>query len=49
MTLDINLLRNVVTIAAFAAFVAIVWWAFAPSRKAEFESKALTVFDGDEK
>jgi cbb3-type cytochrome oxidase subunit 3 len=49
MSLDINVVRSIVTIAAFAAFVAVVWWAFAPSRKAEFEKKALAVFDGDEK
>jgi cbb3-type cytochrome oxidase subunit 3 len=34
-------LRIAVTLAAFAAFLAIVWWAYAPSRRAEWESKGL--------
>ena len=48
MSFDVNLLRNLVTLASFAAFVAILWWAFAPSRKAEFEEKARLPFDNDE-
>jgi cytochrome c oxidase cbb3-type subunit IV len=42
--MDINLLRSLVTIASFAAFLAIVWWAYAPSRKARFERDALLPF-----
>jgi cbb3-type cytochrome oxidase subunit 3 len=34
-------LRIAVTLAAFAGFLAIVWWAYAPSRKAEWERKGL--------
>ena len=34
-------LRIAVTLAAFAAFLAIVWWAYAPSRKVEWERKGL--------
>ena len=45
MSLDLNLVRNLVTLAAFVAFAAIVWWAFAPSRKAQFEEKGLLPFD----
>jgi len=28
-----DLLRTLMTVAAFAAFVAVVWWAYAPSRR----------------
>ena len=34
-------LRIAVTLAAFASFLAIVWWAYAPCRKAEWEQKGL--------
>ena len=35
--MDINLLRSLVTVAAFAAFLGIVWWAYGPARKERFE------------
>ena len=34
---DINLLRSLVTVAALAAFLGIVWWAYGPARKERFE------------
>ena len=37
--MDINLIREVVTAAAMAAFGGIVWWAYAPSRKGAWEEK----------
>ena len=37
--MDVNTLRIVVTIAAMAAFLAIVWWAYAPSRRTQWERK----------
>ncbi len=37
--MDINILREAVTVSAFAAFLGIVWWAYAPSRKARWEEK----------
>ena len=39
--MDINLIRSLVTLAAFASFLAIVWYAYAPSRKAALEQRAL--------
>jgi len=45
--MDINLLRSLVTVAAFAAFVGIVWWAYAPARKPRFERDALLPFEDD--
>jgi cytochrome c oxidase cbb3-type subunit 4 len=47
--MDINLVRSLVTLAAFAAFLGIVWWAWSPARRARFEQDALLPFDGDEK
>ena len=49
--MDINLLRTVVMVAALAAFLGIVWWAYAPARKGRFERDALLPFgeDGDGK
>lgn len=37
--IDLTLLRELVTVAALAAFLGIVWWAYAPSRKAHWERK----------
>jgi cytochrome c oxidase cbb3-type subunit 4 len=45
MDLDINWFRSIVTVAAFAAFLGIVWWAYAPARKPRFERDALLPFD----
>jgi cbb3-type cytochrome oxidase subunit 3 len=44
--MDLNLIRSLLTIAAMAGFFAIVWWAYAPSRKHRWEQKGL--LDGDE-
>ena len=46
--MDINLLRTLATIAAMAAFAGVVWWAYAPARKARFERDALLPFDRDD-
>lgn len=46
--MDINLLRSLVMVAALAAFLCIVWWAYAPARKARFERDALLPFGEDE-
>jgi cbb3-type cytochrome oxidase subunit 3 len=37
--MDLNLLRSLVTIAAIAAFFAVVWWAYAPSRRSLWERR----------
>ena len=34
-------LRTLSTVCAFAAFLAIVWWAYAPSRKDDWQRKGL--------
>jgi cytochrome c oxidase cbb3-type subunit 4 len=46
--MDINLIRSLITVAAFAAFLGIVWWAYAPVRRARFERDALLPFDAAE-
>ena len=32
-----ELVRSLITVAAFGAFLAVLWWAYAPSRKARWE------------
>jgi cbb3-type cytochrome oxidase subunit 3 len=39
--MDVNTLRIVVTLAAMAAFLGIVWWAYGPSRKKYWEDRAI--------
>ena len=46
--MDINTVRTLVTVLAFATFLGIVWWAYGPSRKARFERDAQMVFDEGE-
>ena len=46
--MDINLVRSLVTVAAFAAFIGIVWWAYAPVRRERFEQDGLLPFADDE-
>ena len=42
------MIRTLVTVLALAAFLGIVWWAYAPSRKSRFERDARLVFDDAE-
>ena len=46
--MDINLIRSLLTVAAFVAFLGIVWWAYAPSRHERFERDARLPFDETE-
>ncbi len=46
--MDINVLRTIVTVAAFTAFIAIVLWAFSDRSKAAFDRAARLPFDEDE-
>jgi len=48
MEFDINLLRNAITLASFATFVGIVWWAFAPARKGALEQVAKSILEDDQ-
>ena len=40
-----ELVRPLMTVLAMAAFFAILWWAYAPSRKAQWEMKGLLADD----
>ena len=45
--MDINVLRSMVTVAAFVVFVGILVWACLPSRKAQFDDAAQLPFQSD--
>jgi cytochrome c oxidase cbb3-type subunit 4 len=46
--MDINTLRSIVTVLAFAAFIAIVLWAYSDRSKAAFDQAALLPFDEED-
>jgi len=43
--MDIDDLRGVATIFCMLAFAAVVYWAYAPSRKSYFEAAAMLPFE----
>ena len=45
---DINLLRSLITVAALAAFLGIVWWAYGPARKERFERDGRLPLDEED-
>lgn len=45
---DINLLRTVVTVASFIAFIAIAVWAWSPRQAKRFEEAANLPFADEE-
>jgi cytochrome c oxidase cbb3-type subunit 4 len=47
--MDLHLIRSLVTVAAFAAFVGIVWWAYSPARKARLEDAGRSVLEESER
>ena len=48
MRVDINDIRAVLTVAMFAAFIAIVLWAYNGRRKAWFDSIARSILDDED-
>jgi cbb3-type cytochrome oxidase subunit 3 len=48
MNVDVNLIRNIVTLAAFGAFIAIVLWSYAPARKARLEEAGRSILEDGE-
>jgi cbb3-type cytochrome oxidase subunit 3 len=46
--MDINLLREIVTVASFGSFLAIVAYAVSPGNKKHFEEAARIPLDDDE-
>jgi len=43
--MDLNLIRSLVTVAALAAFLGIVWWAYSPARKKRLEDAGRSVLE----
>ena len=41
--MDINFMRALVTVAALAAFVAILLWAYTPSRRESLDAEARRI------
>ena len=46
--MDINLIRSLVTVAALAAFLGIVWWAYSPARRVRLEEAGRSVLEEPE-
>ncbi len=46
--MDINTLRSIITVVAFATFIGIVIWAYSARSKAAFDEAARLPFDEDE-
>lgn len=42
--MDINTMRGIATILAFAAFLGVCWWAYGSRRKARFDEAANLPF-----
>jgi len=43
--MEMNLMREIVTVLSFAAFVAVVWYAVSPKNRDRFEQAARQPFD----
>ena len=48
LAMDINTIRIAVTLAAFTAFLGIVWWTYAPSRKGKLDRVAQSILERDD-
>lgn len=46
--MDINVVRITVTLATFAAFLLILWWAYAPKRRAALNQEARRILEDDQ-
>ena len=47
--MDINVLREIVLLLAVTAFGGVVWWAYGPSRRARFDSAAVSILHDDDR
>ena len=47
MNIVINVLRSIVTVAAFTGFVAILVWAYLPARQKQFDEAASLPFKSE--
>jgi cbb3-type cytochrome oxidase subunit 3 len=46
--MDINTVRIVVTLVSFAAFVAILWWVYKPSRRLMLKEEGKRILEEHE-
>jgi cytochrome c oxidase cbb3-type subunit 4 len=46
--MDINDLRSLFTVLAFALFIGIVWWAYSGKQKSSFDEAASLALDDEE-
>lgn len=46
--MDANLIRSIVTLLSFVAFLGIVWWAWGRGRRARFDEAANLPFADEE-
>ncbi len=46
--MDINVLRSIITVVAFAAFIGIVLWAYSDRRKEAFDQAARLPFEEED-
>jgi len=46
--MDINVIRIIVTVVSFAAFVAIVWWVYRPSRRLMLKEEGKRIVEEHE-
>lgn len=44
----LGILHSIATVAAFIAFIAIVWWAYSPKNRKRFEDDAKLALDESE-
>ena len=45
--MDINTVRGIATVLAFAAFIGVCWWAFSAHQKKGFDEAANLPFEDD--
>lgn len=44
-----GLLHSIATVAAFVAFIGVVWWAYSPKNKKRFQEDAQLALDDTER
>ncbi len=48
LLISLGILHSIATVAAFIAFIAIVWWAYSPKNRERFEADAQLALDDDD-
>lgn len=47
--MNMETLRSLVTLAAFLAFLGIVWWAYSPARRDRLQKVSESIFEEEER